>query len=117
MDLMACVLLVISVHAWRWFRAYRAEQVRSAELERRLAVAEMGALRMQLQPHFLFNTLHSIAGLISEDPATARRMVIAMGDFLRLTLEDNVVPMRSLGEELEFLRLYVSIERCASVIG
>ncbi len=111
MDLLACVLLVASVHAWRWFKAYRAEQVRSAELESRLAVAELGALRMQLQPHFLFNTLQSIAGLVSEDPPGARSMIIALGDFLRLTLEDHAVPMRSLGEELEFLRLYVAIEQ------
>ncbi len=111
MDLLACVFLVASLHAWRWFSAYRAEQVRSAELESRLAAAELGALRMQLQPHFLFNTLHSIAGLVSEDPPAARRMIIALGDFLRLTLEDHAVPMRSLGEELEFLRLYVAIEQ------
>lgn len=66
---------------------------------------------MQLHPHFLFNTLHSIAGLVKENPDTAREMVVALGDFLRLTLEDEAVTTRTLGEELEFINLYVSIER------
>jgi two-component system LytT family sensor kinase len=62
MDLLACVLLVSVLHAMRWWRAYRSEQLRSAELESRLANAHLAALRMQLHPHFLFNTLQSIAG-------------------------------------------------------
>jgi two-component system LytT family sensor kinase len=110
MDLMSCVLLVSSLHAWRWWQAYRSEQRRSAELESRLANAHLNALRMQLHPHFLFNTLHSISALVSEDLETARRMIVALGDFLRLTLEDRAVPMRSLVDELEFIRLYVAIE-------
>jgi two-component system LytT family sensor kinase len=111
MDLLACVLIVSSLHAVRWWRAYRWEQLRNAELESRLANAHLNALRMQLQPHFLFNTLQSIAGLVTQDAATARRMIIALGDFLRLTLEDRAVAMRSLGDELEFIRLYVAIEK------
>jgi two-component system LytT family sensor kinase len=111
MDLMACVLLVSSLHAWRWWQAYRSEQLRSSELESRLANAHLNALRMQLHPHFLFNTLHSISALVSEDAETARRMIIALGDFLRLTLEGGAVPMRPLTDELEFMRLYVAIER------
>jgi LytS/YehU family sensor histidine kinase len=111
MDLMACVLLVSSLHAWRWWQAYRSEQLRSSELESRLANAHLNALRMQLHPHFLFNTLHSISALVSKDAETARRMIIALADFLRLTLEGGAVPMRPLTDELEFMRLYVAIER------
>jgi two-component system LytT family sensor kinase len=111
MDLLTCVLLVSLLHSLRWWRAYRSEQVRSAELESRLANANLAALRMQLHPHFLFNTLQSIAGLVTEDAGTARRMIIALGDFLRLTLEDCTVPLRSLSDELEFIRLYIAIEK------
>jgi hypothetical protein len=111
MDLLACVFIVASLHAWRWLRAYQSEQVRSSELEKRLASAQLNALRMQLQPHFLFNTLHSIAGLVSENPGAARKMIVALGDFLRLTLEDNAVAMCTLDEELEFIRLYAAIEK------
>ena len=111
MDLLACVLIIASLHAWRWWQAYQSEQVRTSELEKRLASAQLSALRMQLQPHFLFNTLHSIAGLVSEDPGIARKMIVALGDFLRLTLEGDAVAMRSLNEELEFVKLYVAIEK------
>jgi two-component system LytT family sensor kinase len=111
MDLLACVLIVSLIHAWAFLNAYRSEQLRSAELENRLSSSQLSALRMQLHPHFLFNTLHSIAGLVKENPDTAREMIVALGDFLRLTLEDEAVTTRTLGEELEFINLYVAIER------
>lgn len=111
MDLLTCVLIVTSLHAWSLLQAYRSEQLRSAELEGRLANSQLNALRMQLHPHFLFNTLNSIAGLVKEDPETARRMIVALGDFLRLTLEEQAVAMRPLTEELEFIQLYVQIEK------
>jgi hypothetical protein len=110
-DLLVCVVLVSSLYALGWWQAYRSEQLRSAELERRLANANLAALRMQLHPHFLFNTLQSIAGLVTEDAGTARRMIVALGDFLRLTLEDCTVALRSLSDELEFVRLYIAIEK------
>jgi two-component system, LytTR family, sensor kinase len=66
---------------------------------------------MQLHPHFLFNTLHAIAGLTVEDPATARRMVIALGDLLRRTLEVSDEGLRTLAEELEYSDLYLGIEK------
>ena len=66
---------------------------------------------MQLHPHFLFNTLHTIAGLTVEDPAMARRMVIALGDLLRSTLKDIGDRVRTLAEELEYSDLYLGIEK------
>ena len=111
MDLLMCILIVTSLHAWSWMKAYRLEQLRNAELEGRLANSQLNALRMQLHPHFLFNTLNSIAGLVKEDPDTARRMIVALGDFLRLTLEEQSVAIRPLNEELEFIQLYVQIEK------
>jgi len=66
---------------------------------------------MQLHPHFLFNTLHAVAGLTIEDPPTARTMVIALGDLLRNTLNDSGGQMRTLAEELEYSDLYLGIEK------
>lgn len=66
---------------------------------------------MQLQPHFLFNTLHSVSALIHKDPVSADRMIARLGDFLRLTLENAGTQEVSLQEELEFLKCYLEIER------
>jgi len=110
-DLLICVGLVIALQAWRVWQDLQATQARARELERQLAVSRLEALRMQLHPHFLFNSLHTITSLIGDQPGTARRMVVALGDFLRLTLKDGKGPVRSLAEELEFTDLYMRIEK------
>ena len=66
---------------------------------------------MQLHPHFLFNTLHSISALIRRDPDAADKMIARLGDFLRLTLENSGAQEVSLQKELEFLKCYLEIER------
>lgn len=110
-DFLICVALIAALQGWRVWRRLEEERTRSAELERQLAVSRLEALRMQLHPHFLFNTLHTIAGLIGEQPAMGRRMVVALGDFLRLTLKNGATSFRSLADELEFMDLYLGIER------
>jgi len=102
------VAVLVGRRVWQHFQA---EKKRAAELEGQLAEARLEALRMQLQPHFLFNTLHTIAGLIGEAPPMARRMVIALGDLLRATLDEGAKPVRSLAEELAFVDLYLGIEK------
>jgi two-component system LytT family sensor kinase len=110
-DIFICLGLVMVLKFRRIRQEFLAERMRAAELERQLAESQLAALRMQLHPHFLFNTLHTIAGLIGDQPATARRMVVALGDFLRLTLNDGRASVRSLAEELEFVDLYMGIEK------
>jgi len=66
---------------------------------------------MQLNPHFLFNTLHSISALIHKDPIIADKMIMRLGDFLRLTLENEGAQDVSLQQELDFLRCYLEIEQ------
>jgi two-component system, LytTR family, sensor kinase len=110
-DLLICVVLIIVLQGSRVWRDLQAARTRATELERQLAVSRLDALRMQLHPHFLFNSLHTIASLIGDQPGTARRMVVALGDFLRLTLKDGSGPVRSLAEELEFTDLYMSMEK------
>lgn len=110
-DFLTCVILLVAIQSWRVWRDLESEQQRAAELENRLASARLESLRMQLHPHFLFNTLHAVAGLIGEDPPTARRMVVALGDLLRRTLDEPSAPVRGLARELEVIDLYMGIQR------
>jgi two-component system, LytTR family, sensor kinase len=87
-------------------------RVQASELARQLAAAQLSALKMQLQPHFLFNTLGAIIVLIQQQKMQqAEAMVARLGDLLRLTLEDVEAQEVPLWRELEFLRLYLSIEQ------
>jgi two-component system, LytTR family, sensor kinase len=110
-EILIGIALVTALQAWEVLKDLQAERVRSMDLERQLAVSRLEALRMQLHPHFLFNTLHAVAGLTIEDPPTARRMVIALGDLLRSTLKDSGGHTRTLAEELEYSDLYLGIEK------
>lgn len=89
----------------------REREVRSALLEADLSRAQVQAIKMQVQPHFLFNTLHAINVLIKEDPAVATRMVTLLGDLLRHTLTRAAVAKVPLRSELDVLALYLDIER------
>jgi sensor histidine kinase YesM len=87
-------------------------RVQASELVQQLTTAQLSALKMQLQPHFLFNTLGAIIVLIQQQKtAQAEAMVARLGDLLRLTLEDVEAQEVPLWRELEFLRLYLSIEQ------
>ena len=87
-------------------------KVQASELAQQLATAQLSSLKMQLQPHFLFNTLGAIMVLIQQQKtAQAKAMVEKLGDLLRLTLEDVEAQEVPLWRELEFLRLYLSIEQ------
>jgi sensor histidine kinase YesM len=82
-----------------------------AEAQLQVTQAQLQALKMQLHPHFLFNTLNSISALLDEDVEAADEMIARLGDFLRLTLENSGAQEVTLQEELEFLRCYLEIER------
>src|SRR5205085_9800216 len=109
-DLIIASLIIIAVHALLYYRRFRASELEQASLKAQLAEAQLKALKMQLQPHFLFNTLHSISSLVLEDPATANAMIARLGDFLRLTLDHSEDQLVTLQEEAEFLRCYLEIE-------
>jgi len=71
-------------HMMLSYHELRARELRSAQLEGKLAKAQLSMLKMQLQPHFLFNTLHTIATLVDDEPRLARQMIARLGDFLSL---------------------------------
>jgi two-component system LytT family sensor kinase len=97
-------------HSIRIFERYRKREVEAAQLESRLAVAQTQALQMQLQPHFLFNTLNSIAALIHSDAQAADRMVSRLADLLRMTLDSGTAQEISLRQEIAFTDAYLGIE-------
>ena len=94
-----------------YHRRLRERELSAAQLEAQLALAQVQALKMQVHPHFLFNTLHAVTVLIREDPAAATRVVTRLGDLLRLTLSRATTAQVSFRRELEILTLYLEIER------
>jgi signal transduction histidine kinase len=98
-------------HALKYHQQYQERELRAAQLETRLAQAQLQLLRMQLHPHFLFNTLNAISALIHKDTELADRMLARLGDLLRLTLEHQGVHEVTLEQELEFIRAYLDIEQ------
>jgi two-component system, LytTR family, sensor kinase len=103
--------VLIASYAWDYHARYRSGLLRASQLETELSQAELRALRMQLHPHFLFNTLNSISALLHTDKEAADRMIARLGDFLRLTLSSQSSHQVTLAEELRFLECYLSIER------
>jgi signal transduction histidine kinase len=101
--LVYCIIVLLS-HASNYYQRYREGELRASQ-------AQLQALKMQLHPHFLFNSLHSISALIHTDPDAADRMIARLGDFLRMTLDSSAVQEVPLQQELDFLNCYLDIER------
>ncbi len=109
--LLGCALVLTLTQAARWFSLSRARELQAVELEARLAKTKLQVLKMQLQPHFLFNTLNTTAELVHTDPRAADLLITRLGQFLRLSLDHaghQVVPLR---QELDFIKAYVEIEQ------
>jgi two-component system, LytTR family, sensor kinase len=98
-------------HALRYYRKYRERELQTSQLEAKLAQAQLQVLKMQLHPHFLFNTLHAISTLMHRDVEAADRMIARLSDLLRLALESEGVQEVSLKQELELLERYLEIEQ------
>jgi two-component system LytT family sensor kinase len=103
--------LFLLSHATNYYHSYRKGELKASKLRTQLVQAQLEALKMQVHPHFLFNTLHSISALLSKDTEAARKMITRLGDFLRLTLESGGSMEVTLQQELEFLNGYLEIER------
>ena len=104
-------IMVAATQGYLYYARYREVELRTAQLSAQLAQAQLQALRMQLHPHFLFNTLNAISTLVHKDPEIADRMIARLSDLLRLTLENIGVQEVRLAQELEFLERYLEIER------
>jgi hypothetical protein len=93
------------------FEERRAVERRALELQVTARDAELKMLRAQIDPHFLFNSLHSISALTMTDPPAARKMCVGLGDFLRATLQVGSRPFITLREELALVDRYLGIEQ------
>jgi two-component sensor histidine kinase len=119
-ELSNCFLLNVLVYwaifgvgyAFDYREKYREREAQAAELKAQLAQAQLESLKMQLQPHFLFNTLHTIAGLVrGNEKVPAVNMISGLSDLLRRTLEsadEQEVPLK---EEVKFIELYLDIQK------
>jgi two-component system, LytTR family, sensor kinase len=103
--------IVAAAHGGRYYRTGRERELQSSRLEARLAETRLQLLNMQLQPHFLFNTLNAISELVHEDPDTADRMIAGLSVLLRETLAAGNAPAVSVQRELDLLACYVDIQR------
>jgi two-component system LytT family sensor kinase len=115
-DLPFCALfygLVLGIgSALNYYGQFRERQVRASQLETQLAQAQLQMLKMQLHPHFLFNTLNGITGLVRDnDNAAAVQMLVGLSDLLRQTLDNAGKQEVRLSEELEWLELYLKLQQ------
>jgi two-component sensor histidine kinase len=102
---------VLAWHVGAYHRESRERALRAAELEASLQQAHLAALRSQLNPHFLFNALHSLAELVHANPKLAEALIVRLGELLRKVLDSSSQQEVPLEDELEFIRGYLEIEQ------
>ena len=105
------IAIVVAAHAYEYFARTRKQELERSEFQRALTASELQALKMQLHPHFLFNTLHGISALIDGDGKTAKAMIVKLSSLLRTTLEHGSSDLIPLAEELNFVREYLDLEK------
>ena len=108
-DSFSYAALVAVGQSFRYAQLYRERLAREGALEQQLVAAENSLLRMQLDPHFLYNTLNAIAELVHHDADGADEMITRLGALLRASAEARRAQTISLGEELAFVRQYLGI--------
>lgn len=104
-------LILGAWQAYRYYERYVAGELRLERLEKTFSEARLNALRMQLDPHFLFNALNTISSQVERDPKLARNMIEHLGDLLRLSLESKDRQEIPLAEEMAFLEHYLAIQK------
>lgn len=110
-ETMAFGAMMAAIHAVEFHRRSVEHTAQAARLEARLAEARLEALTAQLQPHFLFNTLHAVSTLMHRDVERADTMLARLGDLLRRTLDERERPELPLSDELRLLDAYLDIAR------
>jgi len=111
MDFQRYWYIVLITEAIAYYSKYQERELRSSQLEAQLAYAQLEVLKIQLEPHFLFNTLNSIAALARNDGLAAENMTLQLADLLRFSLDAVGVHELPLSRELTFLQKYVDIQQ------
>jgi two-component system LytT family sensor kinase len=108
-QLLVYLAVLAAGYARVFFLRDQRRQRQAAQLQAQLAEARLDALRMQINPHFLFNTLHAVSALVERDPGGVRRMIARLSELLRHTIESHATDEVPLRDELAFLRRYIEI--------
>ncbi|ADW71423.1 sensor histidine kinase [Granulicella tundricola] len=104
--------LIVGVwEAYRYHERFVSAELQMERLQRNFSEARLNSLRMQLDPHFLFNALNTVSSQVEREPKLARKMIEHLGDLLRLSLDSQGVQEISLAEELAFLDHYLAIQK------
>ena len=111
MDIQRYWYIVLVTQAIAFYGKYQERQILSSQLEAQLARAQLEVLKIQLEPHFLFNTLNSIAALARHDGEAAEHMTLQLADLLRMSLDGVGVHEVPLQQELTFLQKYIDIQQ------
>ena len=110
-DIQIYILVAVIAYVLAYNAELRKQERHAAELENSLIKSELQVLGMQLQPHFLFNTLHSVSALVSTNPRAAQKMICSLGDLLRMSLAGGSTQEVALRSELDFVRCYLDIQK------
>ncbi len=111
LSLLTYWVIAALAHVWRMYDRGRSHALRAAQLEAKLGEAQLTALRTQLQPHFLFNTLQAATTLIYDDPQAAEEILLSLSELLRISLQALQRQEVPLAEELKFLEHYMAIQQ------
>ncbi|MEM1268898.1 MAG: histidine kinase [Bacteroidota bacterium] len=110
-DLLLYGAVVGVAQGFAYYRQYRRREIRASQLKTQLARAQVKALKMQLHPHFLFNTLHAVSALMDQDVKASQRMLVLLSELLRLSLDNVDQQEVSLDQELAFVQRYLAVQR------
>jgi two-component system LytT family sensor kinase len=105
------IAILASAHAYEYFKRVRMQEVEKCEIQQALIASELQILKMQLHPHFLFNTLHGISTLIDSDHRTAKAMVVKLSNLLRIALDYGSSDLIPLADELGLVAEYLDLEQ------
>ncbi len=105
------IIIIAAAHAYEYFKRARDQEIERAELQQALATSELQALKSQLHPHFLFNTLQGISALIDSDKTRAKAMIVKVSSLLRTALQYGSSDLNSLDDELKFVEAYLDLEK------
>jgi two-component system, LytTR family, sensor kinase len=110
-EIFSYIAIVVAAHAYEYLKRVRKQEAERYEYQQALVASELQALKMQLHPHFLFNTLHGISTLVDNDVRSAQAMILKLSNLLRTSIERESTELIPLEEELAFAREYLELEK------
>jgi signal transduction histidine kinase len=110
-DIYMYLTFAAGAFGYHYYREIRDRELAESRLQAQLSTAQLQILKMQLQPHFLFNTLHAISTLVTMDPKRAKKMIVLLSELLRVAIDYGVTQEVPLKDEVDFVSKYLDIEK------